>query len=488
MRYIVSHGVYSRIAGDGMGRHSGRGEGYLPPRQEAPCIGSRGEAAEAHIPACRGERQRRIKGQGAFRYGLQQAPSREGHAPREHEAGAGAGPGHRGAGGRGAKVHILGADALGAYGAGLRLCAIFLFVLQEQRTSLSNIMKEVCCKCLVTRKKGQEMREKRLLSVLAIFCLMVVSCSVAFAANAGKQVVGIAWRADTDSEFFTNICRAVEEAGGAWVMLPQVRSADLAYNEAGQLTAGVANVGMLDEASAKYVRLNTWHDSNAGEALQDISIVLFTGGEDISPALYYRPENWHGIVSEIDYNAERDVSDYLTMTYCLDHDIPVVGFCRGAQMLGVVSGVEVIGDIPGFFAEQGKAYKFEHRNEKATPGSYRDYAPHEVQVAKDSLLYDIVGRDTINGCPSWHHQAIKNVDNTRLVVTGYTETNGLKMIEAVERKDKTFAIGVQFHPEAALVKHLNHAKNERDFMNYDTALSFFQRIVRESAKTVSKAA
>ena len=332
------------------------------------------------------------------------------------------------------------------------------------------------------------MREKRLLSAVLVFCLIVISCSVSFAAGADKQVVGIAWRADTDSEFFTNICRAIEEAGGTWVMLPQVRSADLAYDEAGRLTSGVANIGTLDAKSAKYVRLNTWHDSNAKEALQGVSVVLFTGGEDISPALYYAPEDWHGVVAEIDYNAERDVSDYLTMTYCLDHDIPIVGFCRGAQMLGVVSGVEVIRDIPAYFAEQGKSYKFEHRNEKATPGSYRDYAPHEVKVAKNSLLHDIVGRDAISGCPSWHHQAIKNADNTRLVVTGYTETNGISIIEAIERKDKPFAIGVQFHPEAALVKHLNHTKNEGDFMNYDTALSFFKRIVRESTKTVSKAA
>lgn len=341
---------------------------------------------------------------------------------------------------------------------------------------------------VVLRERGQKLKEKRILSALVIFCLMVVSCSVSFAASAGKQVVGIAWRADTDSEFFTNICRAVEEAGGTWIILPQVRSADLAYDKTGRLTAGVTNIGMLDEISAKYVRLNTWHNSNAKDAVQDVSIVLFTGGEDISPTLYYSPENWHGIVAEIDYNAERDVSDYLTMTYCLDNDIPVVGFCRGAQMLGVVSGAEVIQDIPAFFAEQGKTYKFEHRNEKSTPSSYRDYAPHEVQVAKDSLLYDIVGGDTISGCPSWHHQAVKNVDNTRLAVTGYTETNGIKMIEALERKDKPFALGVQFHPEAAMVKHLTHARNERDFMDYDMALSFFRRIVQESEKTAAKAA
>lgn len=45
------------------------------------------------------------------------------------------------------------------------------------------------------------------------------------------SVIGIAWRADTDSEFFTNICKAVEAAGAKWVMLDQVKSADLIYDE-----------------------------------------------------------------------------------------------------------------------------------------------------------------------------------------------------------------------------------------------------------------
>ena len=303
-----------------------------------------------------------------------------------------------------------------------------------------------------------------------------------------QPVIGIAWRADTDSEFFTNICRAVEAADGTWVMLDQVCSADLAYDDQGRLTECVTDIGMLDEIGAKYVRCNTWHGSNAPDAVGDVSIVLFTGGEDISPELYYKPEPWHGIEAEIDYNAERDVSDYLTMSYCLDNDIPVMGFCRGMQMLSVVSGGEVIQDVPTYFASLSLEYGFEHRNEKATPDSYRDYAPHAVTVADDSILYDIVGTELLDGCPSWHHQAVLNVDNTRLAVTGYTETNGIDMIEAVERTDKTFAIGLQFHPEAALVKHLADAANKADFMDYDTALNIFQWLVQQRFLEQSEAA
>ena len=297
---------------------------------------------------------------------------------------------------------------------------------------------------------------------------LAVSLSAAAQAEvvpfSGKPVIGIAWRADPDSEFFTNICKAVEAAGGTWIMLDQVQSADLKYDGEGQLTDGVTQLGSLDEAAAKYVRINTWHDSNAPDAVGNVSIVLFTGGEDISPSLFFSPEPWHGIVEEIDYSAERDVSDYLTMSYCLDHDIPMMGFCRGMQMLSVISGAEAIQDVPAYFAEHGLSYEYTHRNQKASPDSY---------------LYEMVGTELLTGCPSWHHQAVKNVDNTRLEITGYTETNGIQMIEAVERTDKTFAVGLQFHPEAAIVKHLEGAENQDDFIDYDTALSIFRWIVEE---------
>ena len=321
---------------------------------------------------------------------------------------------------------------------------------------------------------------KKIVALLLGLILLVSVCGVSLAEPSEKNVVGIAWRADTDSEFFTNVCRAVEAAGGEWVMLDQVFSADLSYDAEGRLTEGKTEIGMLDEVSAKYVKCNTWRDSNAPEAVTGVSIVLFTGGEDISPTLYYTPEEWHGIEAEIDYNAERDVSDYLTMAYCLDMDIPLMGFCRGAQMLGVISGGEVIQDIPTWFENQGIAYDYTHRNQKAAPENYRDYAPHTVQVEKGSRLYDIVGTDSLSGCPSWHHQAVKNVDHTRLTVTGSTETNGVPMIEALERTDKTFAVGLQFHPEAALVKNLDDAANKGDYMDGETALSIFQYIVDES--------
>ena len=322
----------------------------------------------------------------------------------------------------------------------------------------------------------------------ALLLGLPVLCRAETVRDSGKPVIGISWREDTDSEFFINICKAIEEAGGSWILLDQVQSADLQYDGEGHLTQGVTPLGSLDTASAKSVRLYSWYDSNAEEAVKDVELVLFTGGEDVSPSLYFDPELWHGVVEEIDYNAEKDVSDYLTMSYCLDHDIPVLGFCRGMQMLAVVSGAEIIQDIPAYFSEQGLKYNYELCNRQTDPDSYCDYASPDVQVVPDSFLCDMSDSDALIGCPSWHHQAVKNVDGTRLRVTGTTEIDGIPMIQAIERTDKTFAVGLQFHPEAALVKHLDGAANRDDFMSFETALSFFEWLVQERYLELEEAA
>ncbi|MBQ1890499.1 MAG: gamma-glutamyl-gamma-aminobutyrate hydrolase family protein, partial [Selenomonas sp.] len=54
------------------------------------------------------------------------------------------------------------------------------------------------------------------------------------------------------------------------------------------------------------------------------------------------------------YSAERDVSDYLLMSYCLEKDVPVLAICRGMQMLSVVSGADIIQDIPTYMSGLGK--------------------------------------------------------------------------------------------------------------------------------------
>lgn len=301
--------------------------------------------------------------------------------------------------------------------------------------------------------------------LLVLVLLLNSSCSDSDHNNSSDTpvVIGIAWRSDLDSEFYTNVVTAIKNCGATPMLLPQVVCSDIAYQGSQVSPDCVDEVGYLSLQAAATLRSAAGH-SNAAVAVMAVDAVIFTGGEDVSPALLAEPQPWHGIEAERDYNATRDVNDYALMHYCLQHDISILGFCRGMQMLGVISGATVIQDIPAFFAERGESYNYIHRNEKSSPDAYRDYSPHDVIVVPGSKLYDMAGA-TLHNVPSWHHQSLLSVDGTSLMVSGYTVVNSLPMIEAIERTDKTLAMGFQFHPEAAVVKHLEGAANQDRFMS-----------------------
>ena len=324
----------------------------------------------------------------------------------------------------------------------------------------------------------QKIRSSIKLVAFFVAILMVVSLiSLTSGCAKEQKVIGIAWRADTDSEFYTNIVEAVKKAGAKPVLLGQVVAGYLTYDESGNLEGCSDEVGSMTTEAADKIKANLWENTNVEEVMKGIDAVIFTGGEDISSSLFRTPEPWHGIEAEIDYNATRDASDYILMSYCIENDIATVGFCRGMQMLAVVSGATIIQDVPTYFETLGKDYHFEHRNEKETPESYRDYVPHEVNVASGSLASTIFNTEVLHGCPSWHHQAVLSVDNTELMVSGSTNTNSENMVEIIEYKGKSFIIGFQFHPEAAVVKHINNAENASDFMTIETALLVFEALL-----------
>lgn len=325
----------------------------------------------------------------------------------------------------------------------------------------------------------KKIRLCNLFIVLFCVCMVFTGCeNTKETIDTGEEAkckVGIAWRADTDSEFYTNIFRTVEEAGGEPILLNQVNTESIPYKDGLVSAECITENDYLDTQYAEILKKEGYSKSNVESVVADVDAIIFTGGEDISPTLCSRVQEWHGIESEKDYNATRDVSDYILMSYCIDNDIPVMGFCRGMQMLAVVSGGTIMQDIPTYFSDMNLEYNYEHRREKATPDEYRDYTPHSVVLNdKSSLLYQIYGKDTINGVPSWHHQAVESVDGTNLKVTATTNVSGIDMIEAIERTDKSFIIGLQFHPEAAVIKNIDNAENADQFMDKDTAAAIFK--------------
>ena len=286
--------------------------------------------------------------------------------------------------------------------------------------------------------------------------------------NNTRPIVGIAWH-NKPGESHAAVCQAIEAAGGIPVQLKQVVSYDLDYDDNGMLRDCTDVYGALTLDAARQVRSNTCRSSNAEVVMEGIKAIVFPGGGDMSPSLFNESEP---VLTTEGFCAERDVSDHILMSYCLEKDIPVLAICRGMQVLSIVSGASMIQDIQDYMTNRGKHYNYEHRNEPENPGAYRDYTFHNVSVTdKSSILFRLTKTAVIKGVPSWHHQAVKSTENTNLIVTGITKTSDEDLIEAVERPDKTFVLGLQYHPEIAVVRGLD-----------DGSLIYFKEIVKRAGR------
>lgn len=160
--------------------------------------------------------------------------------------------------------------------------------------------------------------------------------------------------------------------------------------------------------------------------------ILFTGGEDVHPRFYGKPE-YLSYCHQDDVNELRDEFELKLMEYTEHNHIPVLGICRGLQVFNVFMGGTLIPDIPAW----GKP-----THSKLADGSDRY---HLVKVVSDSWFKDLVGQSE-GETNSNHHQSIDRIGNG-LVISAFSEDG---IVEAADRKDtagKGFLCLVQWHPE-----------------------------------------
>jgi putative glutamine amidotransferase len=166
------------------------------------------------------------------------------------------------------------------------------------------------------------------------------------------------------------------------------------------------------------------------EALELIDGLLLAGGADIDPATYGaqpHPETH-------DTAPERDRFEIAMVRAAIERDLPVLGICRGMQLIDVALGGTLRQHLPEELA---------HHEHRRSVGSFDD-ADHDVRLAPGSLAARAAGEE-LHGTKSHHHQGVGRIGEG-LVVTGWATLDDLP--EAVELPDRTFVLGVQWHPEA----------------------------------------
>ena len=160
------------------------------------------------------------------------------------------------------------------------------------------------------------------------------------------------------------------------------------------------------------------------EALDLLDGLLVAGGGDISPSLYGEPE----CEETTGVRPGRDNMEVALMRAALDRDFPVLGICRGMEMLNVVRGGTLVQEIEN---KEGHL---------RVPG---EFTSHEVELEPGSLVARAAGAERI-AVRSHHHQGVGELGEG-LAVTGHSAGDGVA--EAIEDPSLGFALGVLWHAE-----------------------------------------
>ncbi|MGA2822870.1 MAG: gamma-glutamyl-gamma-aminobutyrate hydrolase family protein [Bacteroidales bacterium] len=239
------------------------------------------------------------------------------------------------------------------------------------------------------------------------------------------------------------------------------------------------------DSSIMIVDLNDLKPAEAIQKLHDCAALVLTGGGDIDPSLYKNAGNTEDC-KDIDVN--RDKLEKAMIDEALTLKMPILGICRGEQMLNVALGGSLITDIPSFkklkknlknarntVLEQPIAVDLINGKKEPAVVIHQcdDYLHcyHTVRLESTSLLRRIIGFDT-GFVTTNHHQAILTLGNG-LRKNAQSADSIIEGIEWNEPKGKSFMIGVQWHPE-----------------RMDTSNAFsgklLQRFLAEAKKYVSK--
>ena len=158
--------------------------------------------------------------------------------------------------------------------------------------------------------------------------------------------------------------------------------------------------------------------------------LILSGGPDIHPK--YFNEEFHINLGYVD--SKLDEHQIKITKMALQKDIPILGICRGNQLLNVVCGGSLYQDVE----------QFHHKVLKHTQNANRHEVSHKIIIEPQSKLHQMYNHEIwVN---SYHHQSIKELGKNLKI----TSKSSDGIIESVEHIHNNFVIGVQWHPEMML--------------------------------------
>lgn len=184
--------------------------------------------------------------------------------------------------------------------------------------------------------------------------------------------------------------------------------------------------------------------------LEKIDGLLLSGGYDVNPLLYGEEP-----LPELEYILpERDEYEIKLIQFALEMKKPILGICRGMQILNVACGGTLYQDLSQFSLKHLK-----HQQKSKT-----DTASHSVEFVSGTNLHNIMGIDDTR-INTFHHQAIKEL------APGFVVNAKAKdgIIEGFEKKDADFIIGLQWHPEMMMERDTSMLKIFQRFISVATS-------------------
>jgi putative glutamine amidotransferase len=184
------------------------------------------------------------------------------------------------------------------------------------------------------------------------------------------------------------------------------------------------------------------------EHIENCDGVILSGGVDIHPK-YYEQSIHYPNAPDKGFQTHRDDFEFAVLEKSLKRNIPVLGICRGLQLINVFFDGTLVQDLGG----QNETHHADQHDRK-----------HNVKVEAGTVLHDIVKVNS-GAVNSAHHQAIDRLGKD-LAVNSFSEDGVIEGIEWKDNGNKSFMLAVQWHPERMNIAGLTNSPLTRNIREH----------------------